>query len=108
MAITDIFSTSLLISLAICLLLVGSVFMYFNQKIAEQNHKIASMFDLVSTMAEETNSVKYHIQMVANRVGIPIGMQQQPQQQQQQQTTKSLYADTTSNSAFLSCPKIHF
>ena len=82
MAITDIFSTSLLISLAICLLLVGSVFMYFNQKIAEQNHKITSMFDLVSTMAEETNSVKYHIQMVASRVGIPIAMQQPYPQQQ--------------------------
>jgi hypothetical protein len=75
MAITDIFSTSLLISLAICLLLVGSVFMYFNQKISEQNHKITSMFDLVSTMAEEVNSVKYHVQMVASRVGIPMGMQ---------------------------------
>ena len=80
MAITDIFSTSLLISLAICLLLVGSVFMYFNQKIAEQNHKITSMFDLVSTMAEEVNSVKYHVQMVAGRVGIPLGMQQPTQQ----------------------------
>jgi hypothetical protein len=87
MAITDIFSTSLLISLAICLLLVGSVFMYFNQKISEQNHKITSMFDLVSTMAEEVNSVKYHVQMVASRVGIPMGMQppQPPQQQTQTQ-----------------------
>uniref|UniRef100_A0A6C0EEV8 Rho termination factor N-terminal domain-containing protein n=1 Tax=viral metagenome TaxID=1070528 RepID=A0A6C0EEV8_9ZZZZ len=84
MAITDIFSTSLLISLAICLLLVGSVFMYFNQKIADQNHKITSMFDLVSTMAEEVNSVKYHVQMVASRVGIPMGMQP-PQQQTQTQ-----------------------
>jgi len=84
MAITDIFSTSLLISLAICLLLVGSVFMYFNQKISEQNHKITSMFDLVSTMAEEVNSVKYHVQMVASRVGIPMGMQP-PQQQTQTQ-----------------------
>jgi len=88
MAITDIFSTSLLISLAISLLLVGSVFMYFSQKIAEQNHKIASMFDLVSTMAEEVNSVKYHVQMVAGRVGIPLGMQppQPPQQPPQHQT----------------------
>jgi hypothetical protein len=84
MAITDIFSTSLLISLAICLLLVGSVFMYFNQKISEQNHKITSMFDLVSTMAEEVNSVKYHVQVVAGRVGIPMGMQppQNPQNPQ--------------------------
>jgi hypothetical protein len=86
MAITDIFSTSLLISLAICLLLVGSVFMYFNQKIADQNHKITSMFDLVSTMAEEVNSVKYHVQMVAGRVGIPMGMNLPQQTQQVQQT----------------------
>ena len=89
MAITDIFSTSLLISLAICLLLVGSVFMYFNQKISEQNHKITSMFDLVSTMAEEVNSVKYHVQVVAGRVGIPMGMQP-PQNPQNPQNPQSL------------------
>jgi len=41
------------------------------------------MFDLVSTMAEEVNSVKYHVQMVASRVGIPMGMQPPPQQQTQ-------------------------
>lgn len=74
MGITEIFSTSFLISLAICLLLVGALFMYFNQKISEQNHKITSMFDLVSTMAEEVNSSKQYVQLVMNKVGLPINI----------------------------------
>ena len=76
MGVTDIFSTSFLICLAICLLLIGGLFMYFNQKIVEQNHKITSMFDLVSTMAEEVNSVKYQVQLVSGKVGMNMNTQQ--------------------------------
>ncbi len=74
MGITDIFSTSFLISLAISLILAGCVFMYFNQKIAEQNHKITSMFDLVSTMAEEVNYAKQQSIMVMKHVGMPMNV----------------------------------
>jgi hypothetical protein len=72
MGITEIFSTSFLICLAICLILIGALFMYFNQKLNEQNHKITSMFDLVSTMAEEVNSAKQYVQLVMNKVGLPM------------------------------------
>jgi hypothetical protein len=72
MGVTELFSTSFLICLAICLILVCCLFMYFNQKINEQNHKITSMFDLVSTMAEEVNSVKQYTQLVMNKVGLPL------------------------------------
>ena len=74
MGITEIFSTSFLICLAICLILVGALFMYFNQKLNDQNHKITSMFDLVSTMAEEVNSAKQYVQLVMNKVGLPMNI----------------------------------
>lgn len=53
-----IFSPSFLICLAIIFILVGGVFMYFNQKISQQNDKINGMFDLVNTMAEEINYIR--------------------------------------------------
>ena len=50
---SEIFSTSFLFSIAICIILVGGLFAYFNYRFSEQNHKIQSMLGLVSTMAEE-------------------------------------------------------
>lgn len=55
---TTIFSTPFLICLAIIFIMVGGVFMYFNQKMSQQNHKINGMFDLVNTMAEEMNYIR--------------------------------------------------
>ncbi len=51
--ISEIFSTSFLFSIAICSILVGGLFAYFNYRFSEQNHKMQSMLGLVSTMAEE-------------------------------------------------------
>ena len=51
--ISEIFSTSFLFSIAICIILVGGLFAYFNYRFSEQNHKMQSMLGLVSTMAEE-------------------------------------------------------
>ena len=65
MGLTDILSTSTLICLAIMLLLVGAVAMFFMQKMSEQNHKIASMLGLVSTMAEELNFVRSRVQILS-------------------------------------------
>jgi hypothetical protein len=53
MAISDIFSSSFLISLAITLFVASMLYIYISNKFAEQNHKINSMFSLISTMAEE-------------------------------------------------------
>ena len=53
MGITDIFSIPFLICLAICILLVGCSSIYFYQRILQQDHKIASMVSLISSMAEE-------------------------------------------------------
>jgi hypothetical protein len=53
MAISDIFSSTFLISLAITFFVASMLYMYISNKFAEQNHKINSMFSLISTMAEE-------------------------------------------------------
>ena len=58
MAIFDIFSTSFLFSIAIILLISGILFTYFNYKIDKQNHKLTSMVNLVSVLAEDLQFVK--------------------------------------------------
>jgi len=54
----SIFTPSFLICLAIIIILVGGMFMFFNQKITQQNDKINGMFDLVNTMAEELTYIR--------------------------------------------------
>lgn len=61
MTFSDIFNTSFFVCLGICLILVLSMFLYFSQMFSEQNHKISSMFSLVSTMADELNQMKYKL-----------------------------------------------
>jgi len=53
MAISDIFSSSFLFSIAIGVLLVGGLFAYVNYRIADQDHKLNAMVGLVKTMANE-------------------------------------------------------
>jgi FtsZ-interacting cell division protein ZipA len=49
----------ILIILGVVLLAIALVVVYFERKAREQNHKIASMFSLVSSLAEELNAMKY-------------------------------------------------
>jgi len=65
MAFSDLFSVSFLVSLGITLLLTGLLGMFLVQKIQEQNHKMASMLGLVSTMAEELNFMRGRMQMMS-------------------------------------------
>ena len=53
MLLSDIFSIPFLICLAICILLIGCTSIYFYQRIMQQDHKIASMVSLISSMAED-------------------------------------------------------
>jgi predicted PurR-regulated permease PerM len=81
MALSDIIcSGSSLIYLAITLLFVSFVAFYFFQRIQEQNHKIASMVELATTMANELNFIKQIISPL-----VPSFQHQQQQHQQQQQ-----------------------
>jgi hypothetical protein len=58
MSLSDIFTPSVVISLAISLLLIGLLGLYVNNKMNEQNHKLNTMFDLVSTLANELQMVR--------------------------------------------------
>jgi len=61
-SLTPILSIPFLLSLGISLILIGFVGVFFYQKITEQNHKISSMVDLISTMAEELNYIRSRFQ----------------------------------------------
>ena len=64
MPLSDIITTPFLISLGITLLLVGIIVIFIMQRFQEQNHKISSMFGLVSSMAEEMNFMRGKLQSV--------------------------------------------
>jgi hypothetical protein len=55
---TDLFNPTFLMFLGILVLVVALLVVYFESKMREQNHKIASMLSLVSTLAEDMNDVK--------------------------------------------------
>jgi hypothetical protein len=59
--LSDIFNPTLLIILGITLLLLALLVVYFESKMRDQNHKIASMLSLVSSLAEETGHIKMHL-----------------------------------------------
>jgi hypothetical protein len=67
MAISDLFSTSFLFSIAIIIILIGGIFAYVSYRMAEQDHKLTTMVNLVSILAQD-------LQMVRSKV---VSMQQQ-------------------------------
>ena len=69
MSLSDIFTPSVVISLAISLLLIGLLGLYVSNKMNEQNHKLNTMFDLVSTLANELQIVRS--QAPVGSVGAP-------------------------------------
>lgn len=74
-SLTPILSIPFLLSLGISLILIGFVGVFFYQKITEQNHKISSMVDLVSTMAEEMNYIRSRVQSGGAVNTLPSGSQ---------------------------------
>ena len=74
-SLTPILSIPFLLSLGISLILIGFVGVFFYQKITEQNHKISSMVDLVSTMAEELNYIRSRLQSGGAVNTLPSGSQ---------------------------------
>ena len=68
--LTDLFNPTFFMFLGILILVVALVVVYFESKSREQNHKIASMLSLVSTLAEDMNGVKMGLHHLSvNRVG---------------------------------------
>jgi hypothetical protein len=90
-SLADLFNPSTFIILGIVALFIALVVVYFESKMREQNHKIASMLSLVSTLAEDMNGVKMGLNHLAmTNVGQPentpfppqnLGNQQPPQNQ---------------------------
>ena len=67
---TDLFTPTFLMFLGILVLVVALLVVYFESKMRDQNHKIASMLSLVSTLAEDMNGVKMGLnQLAATRMG---------------------------------------
>ena len=58
MVISDLFSTSFLFSIAIVVILLGGIFAYTSYRMAEQDHKLTSMVNLVSILAQDLQFVK--------------------------------------------------
>lgn len=63
MAISDLISTSFLFSVAIIIILIGGMFAYVNYRMSEQDHKLSSMLELVTTLTQELRSIKTHNQV---------------------------------------------
>jgi len=80
MGLSDIITTPFLLCLGICFLLIGLLGFYFMQKVNEQNHKMNSMLDLITTVATELNGVNGRIQQI--HYGIPSVVSQIPHNHQ--------------------------
>jgi hypothetical protein len=68
-SLADLFNPTFLMFLGILVLVIALLVVYFESKMREQNHKIASMLSLVSTLAEDMNGVKMGINHLAIRGG---------------------------------------
>ena len=54
MAVSDIFSSSFLFSIAIIIITIGGIFAYVSYRMGEQDKKLNAMIGLITTMAEES------------------------------------------------------
>jgi len=63
--LSELFNPSFLIFLGILILVISLLFVYFESQSRAQNHKIASMLSLVSSLAEEINGVKIHMSFLS-------------------------------------------
>lgn len=75
MVISDLFSTSFLFSIAIIILLIGSIFAYISYRIGEQDHKLTSMVNLVSILAQDLQFVKSKVSMLQHTKDNNINLQ---------------------------------
>jgi len=64
-SLADLFNPTFFMFLGILVLVSALIVVYFESKIRDQNHKIASMLSLVSTLAEDTNGIKLGLNHLA-------------------------------------------
>jgi len=72
MTLTELFNPSFFMLLGILLLALSFLIFYFENKAREQNHKINSMFSLVSSITEELNNanMRIHYLIQGNQSGL--------------------------------------
>lgn len=81
MALSDVFTSPFFISFVITLL-VGFLGVYITQKLYQQNHKITTMFEIVSTLAGEVQTLRSQLMFGSmGNVGGAGGLIHQPQSQ---------------------------
>jgi len=66
MAISDLFSTSFLFSIAIIVILIGGIFAYVSYRMAEQDHKLNSMLGVITAMADELRFFRSRLTDIKN------------------------------------------
>jgi hypothetical protein len=64
MTLTELLNPSFFLFLGILLLAISFLIFYFENKMRDQNHKINSMFSLVSSITEELNNVNMRMHYV--------------------------------------------
>jgi len=72
----SLFNSTSLLFLGVLVLCCALLFAYFENKAREQNHKISSMLSLVSSLTEEVQSIKRHIQSGSHNGGMVKQMYQ--------------------------------
>jgi len=68
MAISDLFSSSFLFSIAIIIILIGGIFAYVSYRMSEQDHKLNSMLGLVTAMANESQYLKNRLGLIHQQI----------------------------------------
>lgn len=93
--LSELFTPTFLLFLGILLLVVSLAVVYFESKLRDQNHKIASMLSLVSTLAEDMNGVKMGLNQVAMyQMG---GSVTQPKTQPLENSNRSMFLRENDN-----------
>lgn len=78
----SLFNSTSLLFLGVLVLCCALLFAYFESKAREQNHKISSMLSLVSSLTEEVQSIKRHIQSGGGGGGMVKQMYQNQEEYQ--------------------------
>ena len=60
-SLVDIFNPSFFIILGVLVLISALLVVYFESKMREQNHKMASMLNLITNVVDEMNAIKIHL-----------------------------------------------
>ena len=64
-SLTEIFNPTFFLFLGMLLLAISLLTLYYESKFRDYNHKLSSMLGIVSSLAEEVNSIKFGLNQIA-------------------------------------------